>query len=62
MTAEPYVPEAVFGVRRVSDEQWDHVLDREYGIGYVRLGAFERKADERLSLVLAALARRDARR
>ena len=58
VTAEPYVPEAVFGVRRVSDEQWDHVLDREYGIGYVRLGAFERKADERLSLVLAALARR----
>src|SRR5262245_63949944 len=33
-------PETVFGVRRVQDDRWDHWLDRERKIGYVRVSAF----------------------
>jgi C-terminal peptidase prc len=39
-----YIPESVFGVTRRSDGSWDWMLDREAGIGYVRLGAVEADA------------------
>jgi carboxyl-terminal processing protease len=38
-----YSPESVFGVTRKADGSWDYLLDRDARIGYVRLGAVERR-------------------
>lgn len=36
-----YQPETIFGVIRRADGSWDHMLDREAKIGYIRVGAIE---------------------
>lgn len=54
-----YATETVFGVRRISNDEWDYMLDRENRIGYVRLGPVEIGTDAKLSDVLATLAKQD---
>jgi len=61
LKGEPYIPETVFGVRRTSEEGWDHMLDRDLGIGYVRIGAIESVSDARVSEVLALLTKQNCR-
>lgn len=57
--AGPYQPETVFGVRRVSEDSWDHFLDREWGIGYIRVGAIESDTDAKVAEVMADLLRKN---
>jgi carboxyl-terminal processing protease len=50
-----FVPESLFGVTRKSDNTWDHWLDRDQRIAYVRLGAIENDSGEQLSELLHEL-------
>ena len=36
-----YTPASAFGVMRTAEDKWDCMLDRQYKIGYIRLGAIE---------------------
>ena len=49
--------ETVLGDRRRDDDSWDYFLDREAGIGYVRLSAFSRDTPRELRAALAGLKR-----
>jgi carboxyl-terminal processing protease len=42
VTAAPFRPETVFGVRRQADGNWDFVLSPSEHVGYVRIGAVSR--------------------
>lgn len=56
-----YTPETVLGVIRTPDGNWNCMLDHEYRIGYVRLGAIEESSDDRLGEMLDDLAKRGCR-
>ncbi|MCS6865796.1 MAG: S41 family peptidase [Gemmataceae bacterium] len=58
---QPYTPASAFGVMRTSDEKWDCMLDRQYKIGYLRLGAIEANLDVKVAEMLADLDRRGCR-
>ena len=58
---EPYLPETVFGVRRISQESWDHMLDRQNRIGYIRVGFIENSTDAKVSETLADLTQKDCK-
>ena len=55
---ERYTPETIFGVMRQADGKWDCLLDREYKIGYIRVGPVEMEADDRVAEMLDELTRR----
>ena len=48
-------PETVFGVRRGTDDRWDHWLDPNRKLGYVRLAAFRDQTHKVMANELAAL-------
>jgi carboxyl-terminal processing protease len=50
-----FTPESLFGVVRRSDNSWDHWLDRDQQIAYVRLGAIENDTGEQLQEILHEL-------
>jgi carboxyl-terminal processing protease len=47
-----FVPESLFGVTRKSDNSWDHWLDRDGRIAYVRVGPIENDSGDQLSELL----------
>lgn len=47
--------QSVKGWKRKKDERWDHWLDQENGIGYVRLTSFQRNTSEDLRNTLSEL-------
>ena len=57
----PYTPASAFGVVRTAEDKWDCVLDRQYKIGYIRLGAIETSLDERVAEMLADLEKKNCR-
>ncbi|MDB5311116.1 MAG: ctpB 2 [Gemmataceae bacterium] len=61
LETQAYTPEAVFGVIRVAEGKWDCMLDREYRIGYIRVGPIENKSDETLAEMLDDLTKRGCR-
>jgi C-terminal processing protease CtpA/Prc len=56
-----YAPETAFGVWRGAEDRWDCMLDRQYKIGYIRLGAIESGLDIRVGEMLADLTRQGCR-
>jgi carboxyl-terminal processing protease len=52
---ERIVPETVFGVSRRSDGSWDHLLDHEQKIAYIRLTELTRDTPDDLALALGDL-------
>lgn len=56
-----YTPASAFGVMRNSEDKWDCVLDRQYRIGYLRLGAIETGLDDRVAEMLAELEKKGCR-
>ena len=50
-----FLPESLFGVTRRPDNTWDHRLDRERRIAYVRLGPIENDSGDELSALLHEL-------
>ncbi|HVL12846.1 MAG TPA: S41 family peptidase [Gemmata sp.] len=61
LKAAPYVPETAFGVVRLPEDKWDCLLDREYKIGYVRLGAVEMGLDAKVAEMLDGLTKQGCR-
>jgi carboxyl-terminal processing protease len=57
----PATQETVLGIRRKVNNRWDHVADRTYEIGYVRLKQFTRHTYRDLVRVVAELERRGLR-
>jgi carboxyl-terminal processing protease len=55
------VVRAVQGVSRAPDGAWDFMLDREQGIGYIRLSQFIPTAPDELTRALQALGANDGR-
>jgi carboxyl-terminal processing protease len=51
-----YTPESLFGVMRLPEDRWDCLLDREYKIGYIRLGPIESGLDVAFAEVMGQLA------
>jgi carboxyl-terminal processing protease len=47
--------ERVFGVHRTKEDRWDHWLDAERKIGYVRISGFREKTHKEIRNVVAAL-------
>ena len=43
-----YIPESVFGLARRRDGRWEHMIDKESRIGYVRIGTIEDADPERM--------------
>lgn len=52
ITAEEFVQESLFGVKRKGNNEWDYWLDQEAGLAYIRLGAIEHDSGELLSTIL----------
>jgi carboxyl-terminal processing protease len=50
-----YRPETVFGVRRREGGAWDHMIDPERKIGYIRVGALEHGTAEDVQQALTRL-------
>ena len=46
LETQSYTPEAVYGVMRNADGKWDCLLDRDYKIGYIRLGPVEQDSEK----------------
>lgn len=67
LDSEIYTPETVHGVMRLPGGRWDCMIDHEYKIGYVRVGAIEDGAerldgaDRRLAEAVEDLSRRGCR-
>lgn len=61
LSAQYFVPESVFGVRRRADESWDYRLDAAAGIGYVRVGALDDFTDAELHDAVTDLQSTNAR-
>jgi carboxyl-terminal processing protease len=57
----PYTPASAFGVIRTGEEKWDCLLDRQYKIGYIRIGAVESNLDVKVGEMLAELDRKGCR-
>jgi len=55
MTRSVFQTESVFGVRRQTDHHWDHWLDAEKKIGYVRIGTIDRNTPDQLAVALQHL-------
>ncbi|QJX00359.1 S41 family peptidase [Frigoriglobus tundricola] len=50
-----YTPASAFGVVRTAGDKWDCLLDRDYKIGYIRIGAVEANLDAKVGALLADL-------
>jgi C-terminal peptidase prc len=50
-----FTPEAIYGVRRRTDNSWDFMLDRAHGIAYLRLGFIAEGADEEMAEAISGL-------
>src|SRR5262249_10795386 len=50
-----FTPEAVYGVRRRTDNSWDFMLDITNRIAYLRLGFIGEEADEQMAEAIAGL-------
>jgi C-terminal processing protease CtpA/Prc len=61
LATEGYVPESVFGVMRGADGKWDCMLDREYKIGYIRLGPVEQGSERLFESMLDDLTKQGCR-
>ncbi|WP_439629822.1 S41 family peptidase [Gemmata sp.] len=61
LRGEPYAPESAFGVLRTADDKWDCVLDREYKIGYIRLGPIETGLDAKFAEMMDGLVKQGCR-
>jgi C-terminal processing protease CtpA/Prc len=61
LETQPYEPESVAGVMRNAEGKWDCLLDREYKIGYIRLGAVERNAEKPFEAMLDDLTKQGCR-
>jgi C-terminal processing protease CtpA/Prc len=57
----PYTPASAFGVMRTPEDKWDCMLDRQYKIGYIRVGAIEMGLDEKFGQMLADLEKKGCR-
>jgi C-terminal processing protease CtpA/Prc len=58
LDGSPYNPESAFGVLRMADDKWDCMLDREYKIGYIRLGPIESGLDTKFAEMMSDLTKR----
>lgn len=58
---ESYTPASAFGVMRTPEDKWDCLLDRQYKIGYIRLGAVEMGLETKFGELLADLDKRGCR-
>lgn len=56
-----YVPASAFGVVRTNEDKWDCMLDRQYKIGYIRIGAVETGLDRKVEEMIADLDKRGCR-
>ncbi len=61
LETQHYVPESIFGVMRKGEGKWDCLLDRDFKIGYVRVGPVEEKSDVKLAEMLDELIRQGCR-
>lgn len=61
ITSASYAPESVHGVMRQRDGKWDGMLDREYKIGYVRVGPIEEPTDAAVEELVGDLVQRGCR-
>jgi carboxyl-terminal processing protease len=61
LTSDSYVPESIHGVWRIDGERWDGMLDREYKIGYARVGPVEDGCHLKLSEMMDDLVSRGVR-
>ena len=56
-----YTPASAFGVIRTGEEKWDCMLDRQYKIGYIRIGAVESGLDTKVADMLSELDKKGCR-
>lgn len=61
LTSDQYAPESIHGVIRVDGDRWDAMLDREYKIGYARVGPVEDGCQLKLEAIMEDLTSRGAR-
>lgn len=61
LATEFYTPESAFGVMRQADGKWDCMLDREYKIGYIRLGPLEQGSERLVDSMLDELTKQGCR-
>lgn len=61
LETQDYAPETVFGVMRTAPDRWDCMLDRDYKIGYIRVGPVETGTDLRVGAMLDDLTRQGCR-
>jgi carboxyl-terminal processing protease len=54
-------PESVFGVRRKTDNTWDHWLDAERRVAYVRLGPIGQDSPASLAMALRSVEEREVK-
>jgi C-terminal peptidase prc len=57
ITRGPVLVESVLGIKRKATDDWDHVIDPENKIGYVRLTTFARNSFDDLKKAMAELER-----
>ncbi len=56
-----YAPASAFGVVRTAEDKWNCMLDRDYKIGYIRIGAVEANLDATVGTLLADLEKKGCR-
>jgi carboxyl-terminal processing protease len=61
LSSDSYAPESIQGVLRIDGERWDGMLDREFKIGYARVGPVEDGCHEKLHAIMDDLTSRGAR-
>jgi len=61
MTREAAEEESVFGVRRTPDDRWDHCLDAQRQVGYLRLSRFVPPTHDEFSRALDTLQQQGAK-
>ena len=61
LSSDQYIPESIHGVMRIDGERWDGMLDREYKIGYARVGPVEDRCQEKLADIMDDLTNRGVR-
>ncbi|HXD87411.1 MAG TPA: S41 family peptidase [Urbifossiella sp.] len=61
LETQGYMPESVAGVIRVAESKWDCLLDREYKIGYLRIGPIEQGTERKVEEMLDDLTKAGCR-
>jgi carboxyl-terminal processing protease len=61
LNGHDFTPETAFGVRRDCDERWNYLLDTDYRIGYVRIGALDHGTADQIHQAVSKLKEDDIR-